>query len=162
MSFFRNWFYLYLKQTASEAIFESLICKLGEPYRAQYPFPGLRRVADFALHTRKIVIEIDGASHETLKQRRKDLVTTIALEKMGWRVIRFTNAEVAGWGVEFDLRGEIDRRLTVRPTLEELGAALLELPLVLSERAKPRGRRPKPGPKKAPKHRPYTRENTDE
>lgn len=151
MSFFRNWFYLYLKQTAAESAFEREIAKMGEPYRTQYPFPSLRRVADFALHLRKIVIEIDGASHDTLEQRRKDLVTSIALEEKGWRVIRFQNAEVMGW-VEgsIHLSEIIDSKLRSRPTLAELRTALASLPEPLVKRPKRRARKRVPAPKSAP------------
>lgn len=150
MSFFRNWFYLYKRSTAAEQLFEEALVKLGEPYRTQYPFPHLHRVADFALHLRKVVIEIDGASHDTVDQRRKDTATTIALEKMGWKVIRFKNEEVTRFQ---DLAGEIDSRLLIRPTLAELEAALREFPEPPVKPSKRRVRGPKPAPKKARKPR---------
>lgn len=152
--FFRNWFYLYLNPTRAETVFEACIAKLGQPYRAQYPFPGLHRIVDFAMPEAKVVIEVDGASHEAPAQRRKDLVSTIALEKAGWRVIRFTNAEVLVDG--FVLSGEtIERRLASRPTLPELEAALstllLEHPELCKPRPKTRKRPRAPGPKSARK-----------
>lgn len=152
MSFFRNWFYLYKKSTLAEAHFEQLIVKLGEPYRTQYPFPHLHRVADFALHLRKIVIEIDGSSHDVLEQRRKDLLTTLALEKMGWSVIRFRNEEVVQLTVPL-LREEIERRVITRPTRAELETALLQLPEPVARPSKRRVRVPKPAPKMAKKRR---------
>lgn len=151
MSFFRNWFYLYLKQSPSEVLFERLICQLGEPYRTQYPFPGLHRVADFALHRRKVIIEIDGASHDTPTQRYKDITTSIALEKQGWKVIRFRNEEVPGIGGPGTLAGLVEDKLATRPTLGELEAALLELPAPPVRPSKRRARAPKPAPKKAKK-----------
>jgi very-short-patch-repair endonuclease len=87
MSFFRNWFFMYTKATAAESAFEKKISMLGKPYRAQYPFPSLRRIVDFAFHLDKVLIEVDGASHEVAAQRRKDITTSIALEKRGWAVI---------------------------------------------------------------------------
>lgn len=154
MSFFRNWFYLYLKQTPSEVTFERMIAQLGEPYRVQYPFPALHRIADFALHLRKIVIEIDGASHQIPTQARKDLVTTIALEKRGWRVIRFTNSEVIGIQSSVHLNEAIEAKLTTRPDLAALEAALLQYPEPVGKQSKRRARRKAPGPKSARKRQP--------
>lgn len=161
MSFFRNWFYMYLKQTAGETAFEKRITLLGKPYRIQYPFPGLRRIVDFALPHDKILIEIDGASHEAPAQRRKDLVTSIAFEKMGWKVIRFTNAEVLRIEPLKDVvEAAIVDRTRHRPTLAELEAALLELPELPEKPAKPRGRKRAPGPKKARKPRKLKADST--
>ncbi len=151
MSFFRNWLYLYLKTNQVEAAFEKLLALLGEPYRTQYPFPGLHRIVDFALHLRKVVIEIDGTSHDTPVQAYKDTKTSIALEERGWRVIRFRNSEVAGIESPVQLRELIDLKLSTRPTLAELRAALLQLPEPPVKLSKPRGRRRVPGPKKAKK-----------
>lgn len=150
MSFFRNWFFMYLKQPPAEVAFERKIASIGKPYRAQYPFPSLHRIVDFALHTDKVLIEVDGASHDTPVQRRKDITTSIALEKLGWRVIRFTNAEA----LHLDITEEvIALRLKHRPTLAELEAALQALPPLPEKHAKPRGRKRAPVPKKARKPR---------
>lgn len=147
MSFFRNWFYLYIKPTLAETVFEEHIARLGEPYRAQYPFPSLHRVVDFVLHRRKVVIEVDGASHLVENQRRKDLTTSIAMEKLGWSVLRFTNEEVMAAG--FKLTHEVlDHKLTTRPTLAELETLLGQLPEPV---AKPRKRKRGSAPKKAKK-----------
>lgn len=152
--FFRNWFYLYLHPTQSERAAESLICRLGTPYRAQYPFPRLHRIVDFALTERKVVIEVDGASHDSTTQRHKDLVSSLALEKAGWAVVRFTNAEVLAYAANLPVEFSeiLVGRITHRPSIPQLEEALRLLPdpPVGHRRAKPRGRKRAPGPKKAP------------
>ncbi len=149
MRFFRNWYYLYMKRTSAEAALESELCKLGVPYRIEYPFPHLRRVVDFALPGQKIVIEVDGASHNDPVQAYKDLASTIALEKLGWAVIRFTNVEVL-----FDPKEcvqDISRRVMYRRSLGELAEALRQLPEPSPSATKRRRPSPKPRPKKAQK-----------
>lgn len=141
--FLRNWARLYSKQTTAEARAESLICLLGKRYRAEHPFFGLRRIVDFALLDDRIIIEIDGSSHNLPVQRRKDLTSTLEFEKQGWRVVRFSNSEildvVTGPG---DFMRLIEERLTHRPTPEELGKALQDLDREFPPpAAKPRKRR---------------------
>lgn len=156
MSFFRNWFYLYVRPVPAEAAFEAHLVKLGEPYRTQYPFPKIRRVADFTLHLRKVVIEVDGASHSEPVQRYKDLASSIALEKAGWRVIRFTNAEVLHPGFQISNLA-LNTRIEARPSLPELESALSTLlqehPELSKPLAKRRKQKTKPAPKTAQKRR---------
>ncbi len=149
MSFFRNWYYLYMKRTPAEAALESALCKLGTPYRIEYPFPSLRRVVDFALPSMKVIIEVDGASHDNPVQIYKDLSSSIALEKLGWAVVRFTNDEVMrdpAHCVQL-----LEGRVTSRRSLAELQEALGQLPESARAATKSRTRRPKPRPKKAQK-----------
>lgn len=49
---------------------------------------------DLAHPTLKIAIEVDGPSHNSLKVRAADLWKQTALEKSGWKVLRFKNEEV--------------------------------------------------------------------
>lgn len=79
------------RPTAAEAALEPAIAKLGERYRHQYPFWGLKYFADFALLDRKLIIEVDGASHDTPKQKEKDLLHELAVLELGWRVVRISN-----------------------------------------------------------------------
>jgi very-short-patch-repair endonuclease len=51
-------------------------------------------IADFYCSRLRLVIEIDGDSHYTADGEDRDLRRTAALEGLGLRVIRFTNAEV--------------------------------------------------------------------
>jgi very-short-patch-repair endonuclease len=53
-------------------------------------------VLDFAVLAAKLAIEVDGESHTTDHGLAHDVERTAWLELRGWRVIRFTNAEVLG------------------------------------------------------------------
>lgn len=143
--FLRNWARLYSKQTPAEVVFEEHLCKLGVPYRTQHPFFGLRRIVDFVLPREKVVIEVDGASHAVPAQKRKDLISSIALEELGFAVIRFTNDELLnGLVVDRDL---LDARIAARPTPRQLRRALAEFADLGATRARtttPRKRSPKP------------------
>ncbi len=50
--------------------------------------------ADFLCRATKLVIEIDGATHETPEERRSDQRRTSFLNQVGYRVIRFSNADI--------------------------------------------------------------------
>ena len=58
--------------------------------RRQHPIG--RYIADFALPSRKHVIEIDGGQHASTVAR--DNARTRILEAKGWHVIRFWNSDV--------------------------------------------------------------------
>ncbi|MGH6854177.1 MAG: endonuclease domain-containing protein [Aestuariivirga sp.] len=50
--------------------------------------------ADFICRARKLIIEIDGETHETPEEHNHDARRTSYLNQLGYRVIRFTNADV--------------------------------------------------------------------
>jgi very-short-patch-repair endonuclease len=50
-------------------------------------------VVDFACVSARLVLEVDGASHEQPEQRAFDVERTAFLEKAGWCVKRLTNAD---------------------------------------------------------------------
>lgn len=79
------------RPTAAEAALEPAIAALGERYRHQYPFWNLKYFADFALLDRKIIIEVDGDSHNTPRQKEKDLLHELAVLELGWRIVRVSN-----------------------------------------------------------------------
>jgi len=62
----------------------------GAKFRRQVPID--RYVADFYCHAAKLVVELDGRQHEWFSDC--DAGRTEILERLGIRVIRFTNAEV--------------------------------------------------------------------
>jgi very-short-patch-repair endonuclease len=71
-----------------------------------------RYIADFAVLSHRLVIEVDGDTHagdEARDERR-----TAALEACGYRVVRFTNAEVA---------------MNLDGVLQSIGMALTAAPL---------------------------------
>jgi very-short-patch-repair endonuclease len=49
---------------------------------------------DFACHTTKLVIEIDGSQHGQHAQFRRDLKRDAYLKRNGYRVLRFWNSDV--------------------------------------------------------------------
>ena len=51
-------------------------------------------VADFACPAIRLVIEVDGPSHDTLDQQAWDEMKTEYLHKSGWRVMRVKNADI--------------------------------------------------------------------
>jgi len=51
-------------------------------------------IADFYCHKAKLIIEIDGSQHGTLKGRQKDEFRTDVFAEYGLQVIRFTNYQI--------------------------------------------------------------------
>jgi very-short-patch-repair endonuclease len=51
-------------------------------------------VVDFACVARRLVIEVDGPSHDDEEQRAFDAQRTALLERSGWRIARIPNAAV--------------------------------------------------------------------
>ena len=51
-------------------------------------------ILDFACLDCRLAIELDGGYHNDADQQQDDAVRTKHLEALGWRVLRFTNAEV--------------------------------------------------------------------
>ena len=52
-------------------------------------------IADFAWLSKKIVIEVDGDSHETAEGRSHDRVRDAWMRDQGYTVLRFDNADLA-------------------------------------------------------------------
>lgn len=51
-------------------------------------------ICDFVIFSKKVVIEIDGASHDTEDRRRKDEQKDKDLMKLGYKVLRISNKHV--------------------------------------------------------------------
>ena len=66
--------------------------KLGVKVLRQYIIGDF--IVDFLLAENKLVIEVDGAYHAERQQIEDDKQREEALNRMGYRVIRFTNEEV--------------------------------------------------------------------
>lgn len=64
----------------------------GSKFRRQHPIQ--HYVADFACISAKLVVEIDGTTHSEAHEIDYDATRTKFLEKLGWRVIRFTNDDL--------------------------------------------------------------------
>jgi len=63
---------------------------LGVKFQRQVVLPPY--IADFAARSHRLVIELDGDTHD--KSQTYDAARTQFLETLGYRVIRFTNADV--------------------------------------------------------------------
>ena len=79
--------------TYAERVLWAELRKLKANFRRQAPIG--RYVADFVHHASKLVIEIDGPLHETLEARQHDAERTAWLRQAGYRVIRFSDRDVA-------------------------------------------------------------------
>ena len=66
--------------------------ELGFKFRRQMPIG--KYIADFACPAARIVIELDGGQHGSDEAEALDLIRTSAIERCGFRVIRFWNHEV--------------------------------------------------------------------
>ena len=78
---------------AEAALWEALRGKkIGYKFRRQHPVDDF--IADFVCLKEGLIIEVDGAIHNT--QQEVDAVRTKILNEIGFEVIRFTNEEVLG------------------------------------------------------------------
>lgn len=66
--------------------------KFVKKFRRQVPLGAY--VVDFCCFSEKLIIELDGEGHKGFERRKMDALRTESLTKMGFRVIRFWNAEV--------------------------------------------------------------------
>ena len=64
--------------------------RLGFKFRRQRPIS--RYIADFACMEVKLIVEIDGSSHDVAEQIGYDAERTALLNKLGWRVLRIRDA----------------------------------------------------------------------
>ena len=64
--------------------------RLGVKFQRQVAIPPY--IADFAARSERLVVEIDGDTHAGLQAY--DVARTRSLEKRGYSVLRFTNADV--------------------------------------------------------------------
>ena len=66
-------------------------------------------IADFCCFEHRLIVELDGAPHESLEAQTKDATRTAFLKREGYKVLRFPNERVLG-SLELVL-GEIGRVL---------------------------------------------------
>lgn len=93
VTFLTHWAQLYAAPTKSEASIEPAIAALGRPYRTQHPIFARHCIVDFALIEDKIIIEVDGKSHNSPAAKAADAVRTAGLESLGWTVVRCKNED---------------------------------------------------------------------
>jgi very-short-patch-repair endonuclease len=83
------------EMTEAEQTLWSVIRKrqlLGCKFRRQHPINQF--IADFYCHEKKLVVEVDGGYHNEPTQAEYDQQRTYELEKIGIRVLRFSNEEI--------------------------------------------------------------------
>ena len=64
----------------------------GVGFRRQVPIKNY--IADFACHSAKLVVELDGGQHFSDQSERADAARTAVIEARGFQVIRFSNLDV--------------------------------------------------------------------
>jgi very-short-patch-repair endonuclease len=64
----------------------------GLGFRRQVPMRGF--VADFACHAARLIIELDGETHDFESRQRSDLARDAWLRSQGYEVLRFSNDDV--------------------------------------------------------------------
>ena len=69
--------------------------KLGFSFRRQMPF-GPSYTADFACPAAKLIVEVDGRTHDDEETAGRDAARQKWVEREGWKVLRFSDAEVIG------------------------------------------------------------------
>lgn len=90
----KNWARLYSNNTPAEVLLEKEICLLGMRYRSQHPIWQLGCIVDFALLDARIIIEVDGKSHNSHLAIKKDQIRDLKLKRLGWDVVRVRNESV--------------------------------------------------------------------
>jgi len=64
----------------------------GYKFRRQHPIAAY--IADFFCYKLKLMVEVDGSIHNNSETISNDITRQNDLEKLGYTVIRFTNAEI--------------------------------------------------------------------
>ncbi|MBI2037589.1 MAG: endonuclease domain-containing protein [Candidatus Magasanikbacteria bacterium] len=88
--------FLRAEGTSAEKILWKYIRKnqLGYKFRRQFSIGNF--VADFYCHELKLIIELDGWTHDSSQTKIKDLRKQQFFEGKGYTVIRLTNEEIYG------------------------------------------------------------------
>ena len=81
-------------QTAAEATLWRAVRNRNLTYKFRRQHPIDRFIVDFYCAQAKLCIELDGESHLELDQMEYNSARTEYLEHLGYKVIRFTNADV--------------------------------------------------------------------
>jgi Uncharacterized protein conserved in bacteria len=87
--------------------------QLGVKFRRQHPIESY--IVDFISLQNRLIIEIDGGYHENEEQKKYDEMRSKTLNKIGFKVIRFTNEEVLK--NPYNIRDRIKEELASQPPL---------------------------------------------
>ena len=94
-------------------------CATGHKFRRQHIIGDY--IVDFVCLEKYLVVEIDGEYHNEWEQQVDDAQRSAWLESRGFRVVRFSNAEVLASSDSFV--SKVTEALQVLPTGEDLGGA---------------------------------------
>ncbi len=102
------------KMTKAEACLWKYALRAGQMkgYQFRRQRPVLQYIADFMCKELKLVIEVDGITHQYEEIAAKDTRKTHDLEQAGFNVVRFTDEDVLRNmnGVIVAIRGMVDER----------------------------------------------------
>jgi very-short-patch-repair endonuclease len=105
--------------TKAEACIWKYVLRAGmmKGYKFRRQRPVLNYIADFMCKELKLIVEIDGITHDDELVQAKDLEKQKALEKAGFTVLRFTDNEVLNHidGVRMELENWIDHSSPLPP-----------------------------------------------
>ena len=81
-------------ETPAEKVLWSKLCRrqLGVKFRRQHPIHSY--IVDFYCHSAKLVVELDGAIHNSKESQTNDRIRTQGLQEFGIVVLRFSNDEI--------------------------------------------------------------------
>ncbi len=80
--------------TKSEAMMWKVLKNKQTGYTFTRQKPILNYIADFYCHELRVVVEIDGSSHDDIQQMRDDKERDRQMEAIGLRVVRILDSEV--------------------------------------------------------------------
>ena len=80
--------------TECEEMLWNALRKIKSDYHFRRQHPIGDYIADFICVKKNLVIEVDGAYHNSPTQQQDDIIRTEFLNNRGYSVIRFTNDEV--------------------------------------------------------------------
>jgi ATP-dependent DNA helicase RecG len=108
--------------------------KLNTKFRRQHIIDEF--IVDFVCLEKNLVIEVDGGYHNHIQQQEIDEIRTLILKDLGFKVIRFPNAQVIG---DIDsVINEIEKQLKSLPSGEVGGAFIPPHILVMTATPIPR------------------------
>lgn len=85
--------YLIDNRSCYEVNLGTALKNLGVKFDIQTPIH--QYFADFTIPSIRLVVEVDGSTHDSDEAKRYDADRTRSMQKIGWRVIRFPNEEIA-------------------------------------------------------------------
>ena len=88
--------YLRTNPTKAEEILWEYLRRKALGYKFRRQFSIMNKIVDFGCEELKLVVELDGWTHDFEKTQAKDLIKQKMLESCGYKVVRYTNEEIYG------------------------------------------------------------------